>query len=124
MAPFRLHFIIASTASKRIDNPTHNLPLAGLSSFTTWPSMIPALVNCGIIKALLELLNHHNVFSFVIRAFRVINLVANWDMSVFEKHNGLNVFINLAANWIYELYITDLMCSLVDSNMSLKWYAG
>lgn len=73
-----------------------------------------ALVSCGMMESLLQVINWHgvelehitvnvnvlktflNVYfrQFVTRAVRVIDLITNIDMQAFQTHGGLQSFIN------------------------------
>ncbi|KAK4872231.1 hypothetical protein RN001_016355 [Aquatica leii] len=57
-----------------------------------------ALVSCGMMESLLQVINWHGVelehITFVTRAVRVIDLITNMDMQVFHSHGGLQSFIN------------------------------
>ncbi|KAF5283384.1 hypothetical protein FQA39_LY04760 [Lamprigera yunnana] len=57
-----------------------------------------ALVSCGMMESLLQVINWHGVelehITFVTRAVRVIDLITNMDMQVFHNHGGLQSFIN------------------------------
>lgn len=57
-----------------------------------------ALVKCGIMETLLNVVQHNpnsqEYIMFVTRAVRVIDLITNLDMTSFEAHNGLTAFIN------------------------------
>ncbi|XP_076304373.1 LOW QUALITY PROTEIN: HECT, UBA and WWE domain containing E3 ubiquitin protein ligase 1 [Tachypleus tridentatus] len=57
-----------------------------------------ALVACGMMEALLKVINWHGTESehitFVTRAVRVIDLITNLDMQAFHSHGGLISFIN------------------------------
>lgn len=56
-----------------------------------------ALVSCGMMEALLKVINWHGTESehitFVTRAVRVIDLITNLDMQAFQSHGGLSSFI-------------------------------
>lgn len=56
-----------------------------------------ALVSCGMMEALLKVINWHGTepehITFVTRAVRVIDLITNLDMQAFQSHGGLNSFI-------------------------------
>lgn len=57
-----------------------------------------ALVSCGMIESLLKVINWNGSdpehITFVIRSVRVIDLITNLDMSAFQTHNGISIFIN------------------------------
>ncbi|KAI1287400.1 E3 ubiquitin-protein ligase HUWE1 [Halotydeus destructor] len=57
-----------------------------------------SLVSCGMIESLLKVISWKGSdaehITFVTRAVRVIDLITNLDMSSFQTHNGLNIFIN------------------------------
>ncbi|RZB39554.1 DUF913, HECT, DUF908 and/or WWE domain containing protein [Asbolus verrucosus] len=57
-----------------------------------------ALVSCGMMESLLQVINWHGVelehITFVTRAVRVIDLITNIDMQAFQTHGGLQSFIN------------------------------
>ncbi|XP_031335949.1 E3 ubiquitin-protein ligase HUWE1-like isoform X2 [Photinus pyralis] len=57
-----------------------------------------ALVSCGMMESLLQVINWNGVelehITFVTRAVRVIDLITNMDMQVFHNHGGLQSFIN------------------------------
>ncbi|XP_022915522.2 E3 ubiquitin-protein ligase HUWE1 isoform X2 [Onthophagus taurus] len=57
-----------------------------------------ALVSCGMMESLLQVINWHGVelehITFVTRAVRVIDLITNIDMQAFYTHAGLQSFIN------------------------------
>ncbi|KAG8199864.1 hypothetical protein JTE90_015857 [Oedothorax gibbosus] len=57
-----------------------------------------ALVSCGMMEALLKVINWHSTetehITFVTRAVRVIDLITNLDMQAFQTHGGLASFIN------------------------------
>lgn len=61
-----------------------------------------ALVSCGMIEALLKVISWKGTdpehITFVTRAVRVIDLITNLDMSAFQVHLGLNIFINRLEN--------------------------
>ncbi|XP_067140217.1 E3 ubiquitin-protein ligase HUWE1 isoform X2 [Centruroides vittatus] len=56
-----------------------------------------ALVSCGMMEALLKVINWHGTepehITFVTRAVRVIDLITNLDMQAFQSHGGLASFI-------------------------------
>ncbi|GFT18781.1 e3 ubiquitin-protein ligase HUWE1 [Nephila pilipes] len=56
-----------------------------------------ALVSCGMMEALLKVINWHSTetehITFVTRAVRVIDLITNLDMQAFQTHGGLASFI-------------------------------
>lgn len=56
-----------------------------------------ALVSCGMVEALLKVINWHSTetehITFVTRAVRVIDLITNLDMQAFQAHGGLASFI-------------------------------
>ncbi|GFY42597.1 e3 ubiquitin-protein ligase HUWE1 [Trichonephila inaurata madagascariensis] len=56
-----------------------------------------ALVSCGMMEALLKVINWHSTetehITFVTRAVRVIDLITNLDMQAFQAHGGLASFI-------------------------------
>lgn len=79
------------------------LPLAtALFSFlyhlASYESGGEALVSCGMMESLLQVINWHGVelehITFVTRAVRVIDLITNIDMQAFYTHGGLQSFIN------------------------------
>lgn len=79
------------------------LPLAtALFSFlyhlASYESGGEALVSCGMMESLLQVINWHGVelehITFVTRAVRVIDLITNIDMQAFQTHGGLQSFIN------------------------------
>lgn len=57
-----------------------------------------ALVSCGMIESLLKVINWNGSdpehITFVIRSVRVIDLITNLDMTAFQTHNGISIFIN------------------------------
>ncbi|KRT79553.1 hypothetical protein AMK59_7881 [Oryctes borbonicus] len=57
-----------------------------------------ALVSCGMMESLLQVINWHGVelehITFVTRAVRVIDLITNIDMQAFYTHGGLQSFVN------------------------------
>ncbi|XP_063928722.1 E3 ubiquitin-protein ligase HUWE1 isoform X2 [Zophobas morio] len=57
-----------------------------------------ALVSCGMMESLLQVINWHGVelehITFVTRAVRVIDLITNIDMQAFQTHGGLQSFIS------------------------------
>ncbi|CAH1120985.1 unnamed protein product [Ceutorhynchus assimilis] len=57
-----------------------------------------ALVSCGMMESLLEVINWQGYeldhITFVTRAVRVIDLITNIDMQAFQVHGGLTSFIN------------------------------
>ncbi|XP_044765781.1 E3 ubiquitin-protein ligase HUWE1 isoform X3 [Coccinella septempunctata] len=57
-----------------------------------------ALVTCGMMESLLQVINWHGTelehITFVTRAVRVIDLITNIDMQAFQTHEGLQSFIN------------------------------
>ncbi|XP_047736696.1 E3 ubiquitin-protein ligase HUWE1 isoform X2 [Hyalella azteca] len=57
-----------------------------------------ALVACGMMEALLSVVNWRTTepdhITFVTRAVRVIDLITNLDMQAFQAHGGLSAFIN------------------------------
>ncbi|GIY82206.1 e3 ubiquitin-protein ligase HUWE1 [Caerostris extrusa] len=78
------------------------LPLAtALFSFlyhlASYESGGDALVSCGMMEALLKVINWHSTetehITFVTRAVRVIDLITNLDMQAFQTHGGLASFI-------------------------------
>lgn len=79
------------------------LPLAtALFSFlyhlASYESGGVALVSCGMMESLLQVINWHGYelehITFVTRAVRVIDLITNIDMQAFYSHGGLDSFIN------------------------------
>ncbi|XP_076049070.1 HECT, UBA and WWE domain containing E3 ubiquitin protein ligase 1 isoform X2 [Oratosquilla oratoria] len=56
-----------------------------------------ALVSCGMMEALLQVVNWRgnepDHITFVTRAVRVIDLITNMDMHAFQTHGGLSAFI-------------------------------
>ncbi|CAH0561864.1 unnamed protein product [Brassicogethes aeneus] len=79
------------------------LPLAtALFSFlyhlASYESGGEALVSCGMMESLLQVINWHGVelehITFVTRAVRVIDLITNIDMQAFQIHGGLQSFIS------------------------------
>ncbi|XP_018576077.1 E3 ubiquitin-protein ligase HUWE1 isoform X3 [Anoplophora glabripennis] len=57
-----------------------------------------ALVSCGMMESLLQVINWQGFeldhITFVTRAVRVIDLITNIDMQAFQVHGGLQSFIN------------------------------
>ncbi|CAH1153351.1 unnamed protein product [Phaedon cochleariae] len=57
-----------------------------------------ALVSCGMMESLLQVINWQGFeldhITFVTRAVRVIDLITNIDMAAFQIHGGLHSFIN------------------------------
>nr|CAI5859676.1 unnamed protein product [Callosobruchus analis] len=57
-----------------------------------------ALVSCGMMESLLQVINWQGYeldhITFVTRAVRVIDLITNIDMAAFQMHGGLHGFIN------------------------------
>lgn len=56
-----------------------------------------ALVSCGIMESLLKIISWTGTelehITFVTRSVRVIDLITNIDMTVFQTQSGLNVFV-------------------------------
>ncbi|XP_028140389.1 E3 ubiquitin-protein ligase HUWE1 isoform X3 [Diabrotica virgifera virgifera] len=61
-----------------------------------------ALVSCGMMESLLQVINWQGFaldhITFVTRAVRVIDLITNIDMAAFQTHGGLHSFINRLDN--------------------------
>lgn len=61
-----------------------------------------SLVSCGMIESLLKVISWKGTdpehITFVTRAVRVIDLITNIDMTAFQAHAGLNIFINRLEN--------------------------
>ncbi|KAG5895091.1 hypothetical protein JTB14_023265 [Gonioctena quinquepunctata] len=57
-----------------------------------------ALVSCGMMESLLQVINWQGFeldhITFVTRAVRVIDLITNIDMAAFQMHGGLHSFIS------------------------------
>ncbi|KAK5639592.1 hypothetical protein RI129_012084 [Pyrocoelia pectoralis] len=108
---------LTSTSSCEDDKlPTVNLPLTSGDLCTKFPLPLAtalfsflyhlasyeaggeALVSCGMMESLLQVINWNGVelehITFVTRAVRVIDLITNVDMQVFHNHGGLQSFIN------------------------------
>lgn len=56
-----------------------------------------ALVSCGMMESLLKIISWTGTelehITFVTRSVRVIDLITNMDMSVFQSQSGLNIFV-------------------------------
>lgn len=56
-----------------------------------------ALVSCGMMESLLKIISWRGTelehITFVTRSVRVIDLITNIDMSVFQTQSGLNIFV-------------------------------
>lgn len=56
-----------------------------------------ALVSCGMMESLLKIISWRGTelehITFVTRSVRVIDLITNIDMTVFQSQSGLNIFI-------------------------------
>lgn len=57
-----------------------------------------ALVSCGMMESLLKIISWDGKepehITFVTRSVRVIDLITNMDMSVFQAQSGLNIFVS------------------------------
>ncbi|XP_046372246.1 E3 ubiquitin-protein ligase HUWE1-like isoform X1 [Haliotis rufescens] len=75
-----------------------------LYHLASYENGVEALVSCGMMEALLKVINwygegqEHITVSFVTRAVRVIDLITNLDMAAFQAHGGLLAFINRLEN--------------------------
>lgn len=61
-----------------------------------------ALVKCGILESLLELVNQPNIHIFANRAVDIIGHITNFDTSSFETYKGLNTLISRLAYEVNE----------------------
>ncbi|XP_076447673.1 E3 ubiquitin-protein ligase HUWE1-like isoform X2 [Babylonia areolata] len=69
-----------------------------LYHLASYENGVEALVACGMMEALLKVINWYSEgqehITFVTRAVRVIDLITNMDMAAFQAHGGLQAFIN------------------------------
>ncbi|XP_070192440.1 E3 ubiquitin-protein ligase HUWE1-like isoform X3 [Littorina saxatilis] len=69
-----------------------------LYHLASYENGVEALVSCGMMEALLKVINWYSEgqehITFVTRAVRVIDLITNMDMAAFQAHGGLQAFIN------------------------------
>ncbi|KAK6177350.1 hypothetical protein SNE40_015469 [Patella caerulea] len=69
-----------------------------LYHLASYENGVEALVSCGMMEALLKVINWYaegqDHITFVTRAVRVIDLITNLDMAAFQAHGGLQAFIN------------------------------
>ncbi|KAL8595169.1 hypothetical protein ACOMHN_013842 [Nucella lapillus] len=69
-----------------------------LYHLASYENGVEALVVCGMMEALLKVINWYSEgqehITFVTRAVRVIDLITNLDMAAFQAHGGLQAFIN------------------------------
>lgn len=72
-----------------------------------------ALVACGMMESLLEVISWSDVdlehITFVTRAVRVVDLITNIDMHSFQLHDGLSIFLDRLHQEIIECK-PDLPC--------------
>jgi E3 ubiquitin-protein ligase HUWE1 len=63
-----------------------------------------ALVSCGMMESLLKIISWRGTelehITFVTRSVRVIDLITNIDMTVFQSQSGLNIFVERLENEI------------------------
>ncbi|RWS15637.1 E3 ubiquitin-protein ligase HUWE1-like protein, partial [Dinothrombium tinctorium] len=96
--------LVRSCIQALIDGNTEQFPLpfaTALFSFlyhlASYENGGEALVSCGMIESLLKVIswkgNDPEHITFVTRAVRVIDLITNLEMTAFQNHGGLNVFI-------------------------------
>lgn len=96
--------LVRSCIQALINGDTTSFPLnfaTPLFSFlyhlASYESGGEALVSCGMLESLLKIISwkgsHPEHLTFVTRAIRVIDLITNLDMSGFQNHGGLNIFI-------------------------------
>ncbi|RWS25619.1 E3 ubiquitin-protein ligase HUWE1-like protein [Leptotrombidium deliense] len=96
--------LVRSCIQALIDGNTEQFPLqlaTALFSFlyhlASYENGGEALVSCGMIESLLKVISWNGSdpehITFVTRAVRVIDLITNMEMSAFQTHGGLNVFI-------------------------------
>uniref|UniRef100_A0A6G1SLG6 E3 ubiquitin-protein ligase HUWE1 n=1 Tax=Aceria tosichella TaxID=561515 RepID=A0A6G1SLG6_9ACAR len=61
-----------------------------------------ALVSCGMMESLLKIISWRGTelehITFVTRSVRVIDLITNIDMTVFQSQSGLNIFVERLEN--------------------------
>lgn len=97
--------LVRSCIQALINGETASFPLtfvtplfSFLYHFASYESGGEALVSCGMIESLLKVIswkgNHPEHITFVTRAVRVMDLITNLDMTAFQNHGGLNIFIN------------------------------
>lgn len=104
--------LVRSCIQSLIDGDTEKFPLpyaTALFSFlyhlASYEHGDEALVACGMMESLLKVISWRGTepdhITFVTRAVRVIDLITNLDMSAFQAHNGLNIFIQrLEVNYL------------------------
>lgn len=97
--------LVRSCIQALIDGNTECFPLlfaTALFSFlyhlASYENGGECLVSCGMIESLLKVISWRGSdpehITFVTRAVRVIDLITNLDMSAFQSHNGLHIFIS------------------------------
>lgn len=97
--------LVRSCIQALIDGDTESFPLpfaTALFSFlyhlASYENGGEALVSCGMIESLLKVIGWKGSdpehITFVTRAVRVIDLITNLDMTAFQTHSGLTIFIN------------------------------
>ncbi|XP_076294391.1 HECT, UBA and WWE domain containing E3 ubiquitin protein ligase 1 isoform X4 [Lasioglossum baleicum] len=101
--PVSIRTCISQLTSPPPDGPPFPLQLAtALFSFlyhlSSYEAGGDALISCGMMESLLKIMNWPGTelehITFGTRAVRVIDLMTNIDMQVFQAHNGLASFIN------------------------------
>ncbi|XP_033329504.2 HECT, UBA and WWE domain containing E3 ubiquitin protein ligase 1 isoform X3 [Megalopta genalis] len=101
--PVSIRTCISQLTSPPPDGPPFPLQLAtALFSFlyhlSSYEAGGEALISCGMMESLLKIMNWPGTelehITFGTRAVRVIDLMTNIDMQVFQAHNGLASFIN------------------------------
>jgi E3 ubiquitin-protein ligase HUWE1 len=69
-----------------------------LYHLASYESGAESLVSCGMMEPLLRVINWKSVeldhITFVTRAVRVIDLITNLDMQMFQQLDGLNIFVD------------------------------